>query len=145
MAIIDKSPCRARNSPKTIIYGNNYTSLFNEDINIEIYYNIYKIYEMLLNFIKNILKSEDSLNKKYGTSIVSFKLHLLLISIIVILNKHDYNIEDLIKINLNIKEEVFIKALDILEKILAQSTEINKLYYAKTRQIDEDIKNYKYY
>ncbi len=145
MAIIDKSPSIARNSPKTIIYGNNYTSLFNEDINIEIYYNIYKIYEMLLNFIKNILKSEDSLNKKYGTSIVSFKLHLLLISIIVILNKHDYNIEDLIKINLNIKEEVFIKALDILEKILAQSTEINKLYYAKTRQIDEDIKNYKYY
>ena len=100
---------------------------------------------MLLNFIKNISKSEDSLNKKYGTSIVSFKLHLLLISIIVILNKNDYNIEELIKINLNIKEEVFIKALDILEKILAQSTEINKLYYAKTRQIDEDIKNYKYY
>ena len=145
MAIIDKSPSIARNSPKTIIYGNNYTSLFNENINIEIYYNIYKIYEMLLNFIKNISKSEDALNKKYGTSIVSFKLHLLLISIILILNKNDYNIEDLIKINLNIKEEIFIKALDILEEILSQSNEINKLYYAKTRQIDEDKKKYKYY
>ena len=42
-------------------------------------------------------------------------------------------------------KDKIVRALDILEKILAQSTEINKLYYAKTRQIDEDIKNYKYY
>jgi hypothetical protein len=144
MAVIEKSPSIARNNPRTIIYESNYSLLFNENIDIEIYFNIYKIYESLLDYIKNISKNEDPLNNKYGTSIVSFKLHLLLISVIIILDNREYSIKDLKKIDLNIEKSVFKRAVDLLEKILDQSTEINKLYYAKNRQIDEDIKKYKY-
>ncbi len=144
MAVIEKSPSIARNSPKTIIYESNYSSLFNEEMDIEIYFNIYKIYENLINFIKNISKSEDPLNKKYGTSIVSFKLHLLLISVIILLNNNNYKTEDLKGININVDINTFEKALEILEKILDETNGINKLYYAKSRQIDEDIKTFDY-
>ncbi len=142
MAVIEKAPSIARNSPKTIIYGSNY--LFNKDINIEIYFNIYKIYEKLLNFVKNISKNEDPLNEKYGTSIVSFKFHLLLISVIIMLKNNNYKIEDLNEVNLNIDVSIFEKSLKVLEKILDNANDVNKLYYAKNRQIDEDIKLFKY-
>ena len=144
MAVIEKSPSIARNNPKTIIYESNYSSLFNENIDIEIYFNIYKIYESLLDYIKSISKNEDPLNNKYGTSIVSFKLHLLLISVIIILNNNEYSVKELKAIDLNIEKSIFKRAVEVLEKILNQSNEINKLYYAKNKQIDEDIKSYKY-
>ncbi len=144
MAVIEKSPSIARNNPKTIIYESNYSSLFNENIDIEIYFNIYKIYESLLEYIKSISKNEDPLNNKYGTSIVSFKLHLLLISVIIILNNNEYSVKELKAIDLNIEKSIFKRAVEVLEKILNQSNEINKLYYAKNKQIDEDIKSYKY-
>lgn len=144
MAVIEKSPSIARNNPKTIIYESNYSLLFNENIDIEIYFNIYKIYESLLDYIKSISKNEDPLNNKYGTSIVSFKLHLLLISVIIILNNNEYSVKDLKLIDLNIEKSIFERAVEVLEKILDQSNEINKLYYAKNKQIDEDIKSYKY-
>lgn len=144
MAVIEKSPSIARNNPKTIIYESNYSSLFNENIDIEIYFNIYKIYASLLDYIKSISKNEDPLNNKYGTSIVSFKLHLLLISVIIILNNNEYSVKELKAIDLNIEKSIFKRAVEVLEKILNQSNEINKLYYAKNKQIDEDIKSYKY-
>ena len=144
MAVIEKSPSIARNNPKTIIYESNYSLLFNENIDIEIYFNIYKIYESLLDYIKSISKNEDPLNNKYGTSIVSFKLHLLLISVIIILNNNEYSVKELKAIDLNIEKSIFKRAVEVLEKILDQSNEINKLYYAKNKQIDEDIKSYKY-
>ncbi len=144
MAVIEKAPSIARNSPKTIIYESNYSSLFNKNVDIEIYFNIYKIYENLSNFIRNISKSEDPLSRKYGTSIVSFKLHLLLISVIILLNNSNYKSEDLKEININISTNIFERALKILEKILDETHDINKLYYAKSRQIDEDIKRFDY-
>ena len=144
MSVIEKAPSVARNNPSTIIYESNYSSLFNKDIDIDIYFVIYKIYEKLLEFIKNISKDEDILNQKYGTSIVSFKLHLLLISVILLLRNNNYTIEDLKQINLDIKEDVFQNALIILEEILEKARDINKLYYAKSKQIDEDIKTFKY-
>lgn len=144
MSVIEKAPSVARNNPSTIIYESNYSSLFNKDIDIDIYFVIYKIYEKILEFIKNISKDEDILNQKYGTSIVSFKLHLLLISVILLLRNNNYTIEDLKQINLDIKEDIFQNALIILEEILEKSRDINKLYYAKSKQIDEDIKAFKY-
>ncbi len=144
MAVIEKSPSIARNNPRTIIYESNYKALFNKNIDVDIYFNIYNVYEKLLDYIKNISKEEDPLNIKYGTSIVSFKLHLLLISIILALGNKDYNTEDLRNINIENENVVFKKATKILEIILDEAYDINKLYYAKNRQIDEDIKNYNY-
>jgi len=144
MAVIEKSPSIARNNPRTIIYESNYKALFNKNIDVDIYFNIYNVYEKLLDYIKNISKEEDPLNIKYGTSIVSFKLHLLLISIILALGNKDYNTEDLRNINIENENAVFKKATKILEIILDEAYDINKLYYAKNRQIDEDIKNYNY-
>lgn len=144
MAVIEKSPSIARNNPRTIIYESNYKALFNKNIDVDIYFNIYNVYEKLLDYIKNISKEEDPLNIKYGTSIVSFKLHLLLISIILALGNKDYNTEDLRNINIENENVVFKKATKVLEIILDEAYDINKLYYAKNRQIDEDIKNYNY-
>lgn len=144
MAVIEKSPSIARNNPRTIIYESNYKALFNKNIDVDIYFNIYNVYEKLLDYIKNISKEEDPLNIKYGTSIISFKLHLLLISIILALGNKDYNTEDLRNINIENENVVFKKATKILEIILDEAYDINKLYYAKNRQIDEDIKNYNY-
>ena len=144
MAVIEKSPSIARNNPRTIIYESNYKALFNKNIDVDIYFNIYNVYEKLLDYIKNISKEEDPLNIKYGTSIVSFKLHLLLISIILALGNKDYNTVDLRNIKIENENVVFEKATKILENILNEASDINKLYYAKNRQIDEDIQNYNY-
>lgn len=145
ISILQKSPSIARSNPKTIIYKGNYNQILNDKIEMNIYLNLCVIAEKLNGYINSIEKDNDVLYKNYGASIISFKLHIFLIIIILILKNNNFKSENIKDINISdINEDIFYKSVDIIDKILKQSNTTNKLYYAKTKQIDIDIINYNY-
>ena len=145
MTVLQKSPSIARNNPKTILYKHTYEDIFNKEINVDIYFKICLLYGKISQLVDETSKDEDILKKKYGTSIVSFKLHLLLINTILLLKNKNFTNKELQKLEIyKYEEKIYKDSIDILLKILEGATDKNKLYYAKTKQIDFDILNYSY-
>ncbi len=145
MTILQKSPSIARNNPKTILYKHTYEDIFNKEINVDIYFKIYLLYNKISQLVDETTKEKDMLKKKYGTSIVSFKLHLLLINTIILLKNKNFTNKELEKLEIEkYDKEIYKNSLDILLEILEKAYDKNKLYYAKTKQIDFDILNYDY-
>lgn len=145
MTVLQKSPSIARNNPKTILYKHTYEDIFNKETNVDIYFKICSLYSRISQLVDETSKERDVLKKKYGTSIVSFKLHLLLINTIILLKDKNFTNKKLEGLEIDKHDEkMYRDSLNILIEILESAYDKNKLYYAKTKQIDFDILNYDY-
>jgi len=144
-AIILKDPHTARAMPTSLLKSDaTYKSIFKDQDNFGAYLKCCLIVSKIHHSILNL---ED---KQKKNRLVNFKYHISMISTIILLNKMDYNVDEISNINLNLIDNSFVenvlsKADDIINTYLNEHPDSNIINVAKSSDFVTYMKNIMYH
>lgn len=139
-AIMNKNPSAARSKPTTLIKTDkSYSTIFNENIDLNVYLNC----SVIVYYIKKqILNIEDLKTKNL---MKNFTFHLSLILVYEILNNIHFTTSDITSINLeSISRDLFTESMINLLTLIdryAEKTEENIINTSKSQKFTEYINN----